>query len=34
MDMLVNAAQELARLSGELQVDVSKFKLGDVVIID
>jgi hypothetical protein len=31
MDELVNAAQELARLSYELQVEVDKFKIDDSV---
>ena len=31
MDLLVNAAQELARLSAELQNEVNKFNLGEAV---
>jgi len=31
MDQLVNAAQDLARLSNELQTEVAKFNIGEAV---
>ena len=31
MDQLVNAAQEMAKLSNELQVEVAKFKIDESV---
>lgn len=31
MDQMVNAAQELAKLSNELQAEVAKFNLGEAV---
>jgi hypothetical protein len=31
MDQLVNAAQDLARLSNELQAEVGKFNIGEAV---